>query len=82
MQSNIRRLRIICLPLISLVFGCAPVQTILIAPGQPIRLLASVTVPANQTAREVSPNQWIVNSSSVALPAGAYVVVLPATTQP
>lgn len=62
--------------------GCVRTQTTLVNPGQPIRLLVGVTAPANATATEVSRNQWIVNDNAVTLPAGAYVIVLPASTQP
>lgn len=62
--------------------GCVRTQTTLINPGQPIRLLVPVTAPANGTATEVSQNHWIVNDSAITLPAGAYVIVLPAATQP
>ena len=68
------------LPLISLLaIGCVRTQTVLVQPGQPIRLLSPVKVGANATATEVAKGQWIVNGASVVLPAGAYVVVIPAT---
>jgi hypothetical protein len=66
------------LPLISI--GCTKTQTILIQPGQPIRVLAPITAPGKSTAAEVAKDQWIVNDAAVILPAGAYVVVLPATS--
>jgi len=64
--------------------GCVRTQTVLVQPGQPIRLLSPVTVAGKTTAVEVAQNQWIVNDAPVVLPAGAYVVVLSgnATTQP
>jgi hypothetical protein len=60
--------------------GCVRTQTTLVAPGQPIRLLAPITAPAKSTATEVARDQWIVNDATVILPAGAYVVVLPAVS--
>lgn len=59
--------------------GCVRTQTVVVAPGQPIRLLAPVTVPGKASATEAAKGQWIVNDAPVSLPAGAYVVVLPAT---
>jgi hypothetical protein len=67
---------LLLLPLISA--GCIRTQTVLIQPGQPIRLLAPITAPGKSTATEVAQNQWIVNDAPVVLPAGAYVIVLPA----
>jgi len=52
---------------------------VLVQPGQPIRLLTPVKVAAKSTATEVAKGQWIVNDASIVLPAGAYVVVIPAT---
>jgi hypothetical protein len=73
---------LLLLPLISLPLaaGCIRTQTVLIQPGQPIRLLSPVTVAGKTTATEVAKNQWIVNDAPVTLPAGAYVVVLPAVS--
>jgi hypothetical protein len=67
-------------PLISaLAAGCIRTQTVIVPPGQPIRLLSPVTVPGKESATEVAKDQWIVNDAAVVIPAGAYVVVLPET---
>jgi hypothetical protein len=42
-------------------------------------LLSPITAPPKSTATEVAKDQWIVSDTAVILPAGAYVVVLPAT---
>ena len=77
------RFLIRAIPLISLLCaGCIRTQTVLVAPGEPIRLLRALKAPGGATASEVSKGQWIVNDAPVSLPAGAYIVVLPAATQP
>lgn len=60
--------------------GCIRTQTVLVQAGQPIRLLSPVTVAGKGTATEIARGQWIVNDSPVVLPAGAYIVVLPAAS--
>jgi hypothetical protein len=75
------------IPLISLLLaGCVRTQTVIVPPGQPIRLLTPMVVPGKASASEAAKGQWIVNDAPVSLPAGAYVVVLPLTqpssTQP
>jgi|GEM_PF-4574917 len=76
-------LSIIAICISALCTGCIRTQTVLVQPGQPIRLLTPINAPAKSTATEVAQNQWIVNDTAVTLPAGAYVVVISApSTQP
>jgi hypothetical protein len=87
-RSRIRRplINFAIAALLALCAGCIRTQTVLVQAGQPIRLLSPVTVAGKSTATEVAKGQWIVNDSPVVLPAGAYIVVLPAAltsaTQP
>jgi hypothetical protein len=76
-SRTLPHLLLISLPLFA---GCIRTQTVLVQPGAPIRLLSPVTVAGKSTATEVAKDQWIVNDAPVTLPAGAYVVVLPAVS--
>jgi len=73
MRNRLRNL-VVLLPLLGC--GCVSTRTILVDPNQPVRLAEDAY--AHVFVRDASGN-WVRSDTAVRLPAGAYVVVVPAT---